>query len=104
MPSGLSSAVRGALDPELQSPPSGSFVAIDSGTEADGHIVLDIASADLTSHRASLNSYLGLVQAVVSALDPPPLKRISRSKGFSAMKGRDRYGNTDTPEDTGPVR
>lgn len=75
LPNETSSAVNGALAPELENPPEGSFVTIDEVKEPFSHVVMDIASLDLTSHRASLNSYLGLVQAAVSALEPSPLEK-----------------------------
>jgi len=60
-----SEVLVGALRPEVGSSPEGTYVRI--GRTPEG-LSLIIESEDLASHRAALNSYLGLLHAALGSL------------------------------------
>jgi tRNA threonylcarbamoyladenosine modification (KEOPS) complex Pcc1 subunit len=65
-------AVLGAMAPEVGSPPEGTTVLIERSCGDGSKISVLIESEDLSSHRAAVNSYLGLLQAALASLEGGP--------------------------------
>jgi tRNA threonylcarbamoyladenosine modification (KEOPS) complex Pcc1 subunit len=58
-------AIAGALYPETLSGPLGSSISIE---EIPNGLIFVIRSENLSSHRAAMNSYMGLLQATFGAV------------------------------------
>ena len=64
-------ALIGAMGPETVSPPDGTNVDLQPIEGRGPCVLMTIESQDLSSHRAALNSYLGLMQASIGSLQGP---------------------------------